>query len=41
MKTNYYKKQLEGINPKATIYAPTIKVFANGNETETKRKKRL
>lgn len=32
---NYYQQQLERINPSLTPNAPTIKVFANGNGTDT------
>lgn len=35
-KYNYYKEELNKINPKLTEYAPTIKVFANGNGQDTK-----
>lgn len=36
MSKDYYKAQLAQIKPELTIYAPTIKVFANGNGTDTK-----
>ncbi len=32
---NYYKDQLNQVNPTATEFAPTIKIFANGNGTNT------
>lgn len=31
----YYADQLAKVDPKATIYPPTIKVFANGNGENT------
>jgi hypothetical protein len=33
--SQYYRDQLKGINPGLTEYAPTVKVFANGNGTDT------
>lgn len=32
---NYYKQQLDRINPLLTPHSPSIKVFANGNGTDT------
>jgi hypothetical protein len=33
---NYYLTELNKIDPSQTIYAPTVKIFANGNGTDTK-----
>lgn len=33
---NYYIGELLKVNPKLTEYAPTIKIFANGNGEDTK-----
>ena len=35
MSKPYYRTQLDRIEPNKTEYAPTIKVFANGNGTDT------
>lgn len=32
----YYKDQLNKVTPNKTEFAPTIKVFANGNGEDTK-----
>jgi len=32
----YYTEELKKVNPGATKYQPTIKVFANGNGQDTK-----
>ncbi len=32
----YYKSQLTNVEPGKTPYNPTIKIFANGNGTDTK-----
>jgi hypothetical protein len=32
----YYKRQLDNIKPNLTQYAPTVKIFANGNGQDTK-----
>jgi len=34
--TSYYQNELSKVKPHATEYAPTIKVFANGNGENTK-----
>ena len=34
--TEYYTNQLTNVKPHATEYAPTFKVFANGNGNDTK-----
>jgi len=33
---NYYTDELNKVKPNATEFAPTIKVFANGNGQDTK-----
>jgi hypothetical protein len=33
---NYYKSELTKVRPNLTPYAPTIKVFCNGNGKDTK-----
>lgn len=33
---NYYLSELNKIDPLQTIYAPTVKIFANGNGQDTK-----
>jgi hypothetical protein len=33
--TSYYLRELKNVTPSATNYAPTIKVFANGNGQDT------
>lgn len=34
--SDYYKSQLENVKPNLTQYAPTVKIFANGNGQDTK-----
>lgn len=33
---NYYQNELNKVKPHETPYAPTVKVFANGNGEDTK-----
>ena len=33
---DYYKSQLDNVKPNLTEYAPTVKIFANGNGRDTK-----
>lgn len=34
--SEYYKNQLDNVKPNLTQYAPTVKIFANGNGQDTK-----
>lgn len=33
---NYYRNELSKVKPELTEYAPTVKIFANGNGEDTK-----
>jgi hypothetical protein len=35
-RSDYYKSQLDDVKPNLTQYAPTVKIFANGNGQDTK-----
>jgi hypothetical protein len=35
-RSDYYKSQLDNVKPNLTQYAPTVKIFANGNGQDTK-----
>lgn len=34
--TGYYLREFKSVTPHATKYAPTIKIFANGNGEDTR-----
>ena len=34
--TSYYLREFQNVTPNTTKYAPTIKIFANGNGEDTK-----